>query len=137
MANLRRVDRKKPANLGEAIKIKQDWGVQNIDGWTESPTGKNQGSDFGLRGELKDDFLNDAKRYLKAVSKRLEDEGFSSHVDNKGKGIAAVYANESGPATSGDVSLSMRRQVIMAFMPLLASHVFAARERITRKVWQS
>ncbi len=104
-----KVEKKKPANLGEAVRLKADWGVQNIDGYTRSKTGANQETDYGLKGGIKDEFLADAKRYLKAVSKLLEDQGFTVHVDSKGKGQAAVSANEAGPAVSGDVSLVMRR----------------------------
>lgn len=104
-----KVEKKKPANLGEAVRLKADWGVKNIDGYTRSKTGKNQETDYGLKGGIKDEFLTDAKRYLKAVSKLLEDQGFETHVDNRGKGIAAVNSNEAGPAVSGDVYLAMRR----------------------------
>jgi N12 class adenine-specific DNA methylase len=104
-----KVDKKKPANLGEAVRLKADWGVQSIDGYTRSKTGANQETDYGLKGGIKDEFLADAKRYLKAVSKLLEDQGFTVHLDSKGKGQAAVSANEAGPAVSGDVSLVMRR----------------------------
>lgn len=104
-----KVEKKKPANLGEAVRLKADWGVQNIDGYTRSKTGKNQETDYGLKGGIKDEFLADAKRYLKAVSKLLEDHGYETHIDNRGKGIAAVNSNEAGPAVSGDVYLAMRR----------------------------
>ena len=103
------VEKKKPANLGEAVRLKADWGVQSIDGYTRSKTGANQETGYGLKGGVKDEFLADAKRYLKAVSKLLEDQGFETHVDNRGKGIAAVNSNEAGPAVSGDVYLAMRR----------------------------
>ena len=102
-----KVEKKKPANLFEAVRLKADWGVRNIDGYTRSKTGKNQETDYGLKGGVKDEFLADAKRYLKAVSKLLEDQGFETHVDNRGKGIAAVNSNEAGPAVSGDAYLRM------------------------------
>lgn len=104
-----KVEKKKPSNLGEAVRLKADWGVQNIDGYTRSKTGKNQETDYGLKGGIKDEFLADAKRYLRAVSKLLEDQGFTVHLDKKGKGQSAVSANEAGPAVSGDVTLTMRR----------------------------
>ncbi len=104
-----KVEKKAPTNLSEAARLKADYGVKNIDGYTRSKSGKNQETDYGLKGGIKDEFLADAKRYLKAVSKLLEDRGFETHVDNRGKGIAAVNSNEAGPAVSGDVYLAMRR----------------------------
>lgn len=103
------VEKKRPANLGEALRLKADWGVPNIDGYTQSPTGKNQETDFGLKGGIKDEFLADASRYLKAVAKLLEAQGFTAHLDSKGKPMKLVSANEAGPAVSGEVSLIMRK----------------------------
>lgn len=104
-----KVEKKKPANLGEAVRLKADWGVPNIDGYTPSKTGKNQQTDFGMKGGVKDEFLADASRYLKAVAKLLEDQGFTAHTDSKGRAMKMVSANEGGPAVGGDVSLVMRQ----------------------------
>lgn len=103
-----KVEKKKPANLGEALKLKADWGVPNIDGYTRSKTGANQETDYGLKGGIKDEFMADATRYLKAAAKLLEAQGFTAHLDNKGKPMKSVSANEAGPAVSGEVSLIMR-----------------------------
>lgn len=102
-----KVEKKKPASLGESIKMKADYGVENIDGYTRSKTGANQDTDYGLKGGIKDEFLADATRYLKAVAKLLEDQGFTAPLDKKGKPMKAVSANEAGPAVSGEVNLNM------------------------------
>ena len=102
-----KVEKKKPANLGEAVRLKADWGVRNIDGYTKSKTGKNQETDYGLKGGIKDEFLADAKRYLSAVAKALEAKGYTVKADRKGKPGKAVSVNEAGPAVSGDVYLRM------------------------------
>lgn len=102
-----KVEKKKPANLGEAVKLKADWGVEHIDGYTKPKTGANEDTDYGLKGGIKDEFLADAKRYLSAVAKALEAKGYTVKADRKGKPGKAVSVNEAGPAVSGDVYLRM------------------------------
>ena len=107
------------ATIGETVKVapkakqatdkvlRADWGVSHIDGWAAIAGGKNEQTDYGLRGGLKDAFLKDAQAYLRAVSGALQAEGFTPYRDAKGKLIKAVRVNESGVAGSGDVSLAM------------------------------
>lgn len=91
------------------MTLTQDWGVEYIDGYTRSPTGKNQDTDYGLKGGIKDDFLAETKKYLNQVAGLLAEAGFEPYKDRKGRTNKAVDANEAGPAVSGDVDLTMRR----------------------------
>ena len=118
-----KVEKKKPANLGEAVRLKADWGVQNIDGYTRSKTGKNQETDYGLKGGIKDEFLADAKRYLTAVSKLLEAQGFAAQNDSKGKPFKVVTIGEGGPAVGGDVYLRMSKGGFEAFAQVGVTNV--------------
>lgn len=88
--------------------LTQDWGVDNIDGWTELPGGKNQPTDYGLRDGVKDAFLKEARDYLRAVAKILTEQGYAAPEDKKGRPRQPVSVNEAGPAVSGDVNLTMR-----------------------------
>ncbi|KQT54617.1 hypothetical protein ASG43_03255 [Aureimonas sp. Leaf454] len=87
--------------------LREDWGVEDIDGWTEIEGGANTPTDSGLRGGVKDAFLLDAKNFMQDVAKRLQAKGFAPHVDKKGKPDRAVSVNEAGPAVSGEVSLTL------------------------------
>ena len=117
------VEKKKPANLGEAVRLKADWGVPNIDGYTRSKTGKNQDTDYGLKGGIKDEFLADASRYLKAVAKLLEAQGFTAQNDSKGKPFKVVSIGEGGPAVGGDVYLRMSKGGFEAFAQVGVTNV--------------
>ena len=62
---------------------------------------------------IKEGFLKDGTKYLKAVAKELADRGFGPHMiesrgrkGSKPKAMAVVNANPGGPAVSGDISLS-------------------------------
>lgn len=88
--------------------LKADWGVEHIDGYTKIAGGKNQETDYGLKGGVKDAFLDDAKKYLYHVAMLLQEQGYTPYNDHKGKPLKPISVNESGPATSGDVSLTMR-----------------------------
>lgn len=92
------------------LKLTQDWGVDSIDGWTDNKdgTGTNERED-GVTNGVKDQFLNEAKKYLTQVSKLLEAEGYEAHKDQRGRLQKAVSVSESGPATSGDGHLIMRK----------------------------
>jgi N12 class adenine-specific DNA methylase len=96
-----------PTKTGNDPVLHDDWGVQYIDGYTPTPGGKNEQTDYGLRGGVKDAFLKDATSYLKAVAKALTVEGFVPHTDSKGKPARVVSVNEGGPAVSGDAMLTM------------------------------
>jgi N12 class adenine-specific DNA methylase len=98
----------KPAASKSDRTLRQDWGVEFIDGYTPIPGGKNEQTDFGLRGGVKDAFLKDATSYLKDVAKALEAFGFVPHLDRKGKPDKTVSVNEGGPAVPGDVTLTMQ-----------------------------
>lgn len=78
----------------------QDYGVDHIDGYGDSnrETGNS----------TKDAFLKDTRTYLKAVADVLTQRGFMAHTDRKGKPANPVSVNESGMASSGEVSLTLR-----------------------------
>lgn len=92
------------------LKLTQDWGVDSIDGWTDNKdgTGTNERED-GVTNGVKEQFLNESKKYLTQVSKLLEAEGYEAHKDQRGRLQKAVSVSESGIATSGEVSLTMRK----------------------------
>lgn len=118
-------DTKTPA-IGETVKkptkrtpktgraadrtLVQDWGVDVIDGWTETAQGEGVESDRGLIGGVKDAFLKDARAYMNAVSKELMAQGFTARKNRRGKTEKSVTVNEGGPAVSGEVSLSLRNE---------------------------
>ena len=94
----------KPTN--KDVMLRQDWGVNHIDGYVESDEFKGEQTDYGVSGGVKDAFLKDAKNYLTATKKHLESLGYTMALDRKGKPLK-VNVNAAGPAVSGDVSLSM------------------------------
>ena len=96
----------KPTN--KDVMLRQDWGVEHIDGYVESDEFKGEQTDYGVSGGVKDAFLKDAKNYLTATKKHLESLGYTMALDRKNKPMK-VSVNESGPATSGEVSLSMHK----------------------------
>lgn len=100
--------RKKATGNGAGRQLRQDWGVPSIDGFTPIEGGKNQQTDYGLKGGVKDAFLADAKGYLREVAAQLEKAGFTAHPERGSKKANAVGVNEGGPAGSGDVSLTMQ-----------------------------
>ena len=91
--------KQKPSN-GDT-KLKQDWGVESIDGYSDS-------RDRETGNDLKDSYLKDATKYLQAVESELARVGFEPHLDHKGKPQRPVTKNEGGPAVSGDVSLTLK-----------------------------
>lgn len=100
-------ERKPARGRSEDRKLVQDWGVSHIDGYEPIEGGKNQDSDYGLRGGLKDAFLDDAKGYLREVARILQAKGFEPFTDRKGKPEKPVSVNPAGPAVSGDITLSL------------------------------
>ena len=89
------------------MTLTQDWGVDHIDGWEELKGGANEPTDYGLRGGVKDAFLKEARAYLNTVAGILTEQGYAPHTDSKGRPEKPVSVNESGVATSGDVSLTL------------------------------
>ena len=88
--------------------LRQDWGVEHLDGYAESAEfSEARQTDYGLSSGVKDAFLRDARAYLTAVANALQAEGYEAVPDRKGKPGKPVSVNESGPATSGDVTLTM------------------------------
>lgn len=81
-------------------KLKDDYGVTQIDGY-DNETGE------GASGAVKREFLKDSKKYLEAVAAELAGRGFAPFTDRKGKPGKPVSVNESGIATSGDITLTM------------------------------
>ncbi len=96
-----KVEKQKFNPLGN-LTLKQDWGVEHIDGYDSE-------RDDGKGGKIKTEFLNNAKKYLNQLADLLAKEGFEPHKDKKGKAEKPVSINEGGPAVSGDVSLTMRK----------------------------
>lgn len=96
----------KPTN--KDVMLRQDWGVKTLDGYAESDEFTGEQTDYGVSGGVKDAFLKDSKAYLTATKKHLESLGYTMALDRKGKPMK-VNVNESGPATSGEVSLSMHK----------------------------
>lgn len=92
----------------ESRKLRDDWGVEHINGYAPIDGGKNIETDAGLKDGLKDAFLQDGLSYLRAVASLLRPLGFVPHVDAKGKEENPVRRSVGGPAVSGDVSLHMR-----------------------------
>lgn len=84
------------------LKLTQDWGVDDINGYDSD-------RDDGAGGEIKTQFLNEAKKYLNQVAKLMEAEGYEPHKDQRGRLQKAVSVNEAGVAVSGEVSLTMRK----------------------------
>jgi N12 class adenine-specific DNA methylase/predicted kinase/predicted RNA methylase len=82
------------------ITLTQDWGVDDINGYDSE-------LDNGKGGEVKTQFLAEAKKYLTQVAKLLEADGFAAHTDQKGRTQKAVSVNEGGMAGSGEVTLTM------------------------------
>jgi N12 class adenine-specific DNA methylase len=77
------------------MTLTQDWGMEHIDAY----------SDEGE--QVKAAFLKEAKTYLNTVAGILAEQGFTPHTDAKGRPEKAVSVNESGVATSGDVTLTL------------------------------
>jgi N12 class adenine-specific DNA methylase len=82
------------------MTLTQDWGVEHIDGYGMS-------ADRETGNDVKDAFLKEAKAYLNTVAGILAEEGFTPYTDAKGRPQKPVSVNESGAATSGDVSLTL------------------------------
>jgi N12 class adenine-specific DNA methylase len=95
---------KKTGRAGDRTLI-QDFGVDSIDGW--SYDGEGQETDFGVKGGVKDNFLRDATAYLNAVAGVLKEQGYAPSDDARGRPSKPVSKSESGPATSGDVSMTV------------------------------
>lgn len=91
---------KKTGAKGDMV-LTQDWGVEHIDGYSQS-------NDRESGNDTKDAFLKETRNYLNAVADALRTYGFEPHLDSKGKPEKPVYVNESGMAGSGDVSLVMQ-----------------------------
>lgn len=97
---------KSKAAPGAAV-LRQNYGVEHIDGYTDTPefTADHRG-DHAVGG-VKAAFLKDTKAYLAEVAAVLQERGFVPHVDLKGKDRKPVSVSEAGPAGSGDVSLAL------------------------------
>lgn len=91
---------KKTGAKGDMV-LTQDWGVEHIDGYSQS-------NDREIGNDTKDAFLKETRNYLNAVADALRTYGFEPHLDSKGKPEKPVNVNESGMAGSGDVSLVMQ-----------------------------
>ena len=97
-----------PTNDTQLVK---DWGVQYLDGHARNDQYPGEiETDYGLKDGVKAAFLKDSKKYLEAVQKNLESIGYELHVGKKGK-PEKVSVNESGVASSGEVSLYIREPI--------------------------
>lgn len=106
---------KKTSGTAGDKRMRQDWGVEHIDGYAETEEFTGRPTDYGVKGGVKDAFLKDAKSFVTAVASLLEAGGFEA------KGRKAVNVNEAGPAVSGDVSLSMKRGDVHIYVTVGAS----------------
>lgn len=79
----------------------KDFGDEPIHGYGET-------YDRETGNARKDEFLKDARGFLTQVADILADRGLVAHEGKKGKPDKIVSVNESGPASSGEVSLTMR-----------------------------
>jgi N12 class adenine-specific DNA methylase/predicted RNA methylase len=91
---------KRKTGAASDMVLTQDWGVPHIDGYGTSNTRE-------IGNDTKDAFLKEARSYLNQVASLLAERGFQPHVDRNGKPMKPVSVNESGPAGSGEVSLTM------------------------------
>lgn len=92
--------RTRKTGKGGDITLTQDWGVEYIDGYSDSPSRETGNS-------TKDAFLKEARKYLNEVAKVLTERGYSPRTGRNGKPERPVSVNEAGVAVSGDVSLNM------------------------------
>lgn len=92
--------RTRKTGKGGDMTLTQDWGVDYIDGYSDSPSRE-------IGNSTKDAFLNEARKYLNEVAKVLTERGYSPRTGRNGKPERPVSVNESGMAVSGDVSLNM------------------------------
>ena len=97
------VKRTKERKASGGVTLVKDYGVSHIDGYTPITGGKNEETEEGLRGGVKDQFLKDATKYMVDVEKSLSARGFVTHPGIKKAG----NVNRSGVAGSGEVSLTM------------------------------
>ena len=93
--------RSRKSGKASDMTLTQDWGVEHVDGYGESTSGRETGSD------LKDAFLKETRQYLNAVADALENTGFTPTKNAKGKFVGAVNVNPAGDAVSGDVTMVM------------------------------
>lgn len=91
---------------GEAT-LRQDWGVDVIDGYASTDEHTADTNRDSPAGGVKDAFLKDSQRYLKDVVGLLLDAGWTNAAQRDGKAMKPVSVNESGDATSGTVSMTM------------------------------
>lgn len=92
--------RRAKAKAGPERRLRDDFDTDDINGYGDS-------RDRETGNAIKDEFLKDARSYLKAVADELEDAGFRPTLNTKGKAEKAVSVNEGGMAGSGEVSLHM------------------------------
>jgi len=82
------------------MTLTQDWGTEHIDGY-----GTEYNRETG--NDTKDAFLKETKNYLNAVAGILTEQGYLPQKDSRGRDMKPVSVNESGMASSGEVSLTM------------------------------
>jgi N12 class adenine-specific DNA methylase len=96
----------KPGKVYGQAKLRLDYGVPAIDGYTETREFPHGPPGDEPSGGVKDAFLKDAQRYLKDVTGMLLDAGFTN-AERFGKAIKPVSVNRGGPAVGGDAYLTM------------------------------
>lgn len=82
------------------MTLTQDWGVEHIDGYSDDYNRETGSS-------VKDAFLKEAKAYLTTVAALMAEQGYTPHIDKKGRPDRPVSVNEAGTAVSGEVSLTL------------------------------
>ncbi len=108
-----RVSGETKAETADAGKGPKDRGPDRLKDYTGITIDGYEGQSVGAEerdGSLKRGFLSDARDYLNKVAKDLAARGFEPHPDTKGKKPKpgrAVSVNPTGPAVSGDVSMSV------------------------------
>jgi len=98
------------------MTLTQDWGVDDINGYDSD-------RDDGQGGVVKTQFLAEAKKYLNQVAKLLEAQGYTPHVDSRGRATKAVSVNEGGQAGSGEVRLTMLKGDVGIYVDLGTSAI--------------
>ena len=96
------------------FQLNQDWRVGSINGYgdedvTAGYTDLTFSDTGGANGGVKDAFIADSKKYLNNLASIMQENGYTPHLDKKGKPEKPVTVNEGGPAVSGDITLTITK----------------------------
>jgi hypothetical protein len=99
--------KKSGKQVSGTLMLRDDFGTDAINGYESTADFRvDPDNESGTQG-VKVAFIKDAKAYLSDVATQLEEYGFSSYADKKGRPQKPVSVNEGGIAVSGDISLTM------------------------------